>query len=52
MYVCIIGVVYKINDIMLTIPFLHSLSLMCLNEAPTQRPTVDELHKSLKNPFH
>ena len=47
-------IVYKINDIdiMLTIPYLLSLSLLCLNEAPVKRPTADELHKSLNNLFH
>ena len=45
-------IVYKINDIMLIIPYLHSLSLLCLSEAPIKRPTADELHKSLNNLFH
>ena len=45
-------IVYKVNDIMLTIPYLHSLSLLCLSEAPIKRPTADELHTSLNNLFH
>ena len=42
---------YKVNDIMLTIPYLHSLSLLCLSEAPIKTPTA-ELHTSLNNLFH
>ena len=45
-------IMYKINDIILTIPYLHSLSLLCLSESPVKRPTADELHKSLNNLFH
>lgn len=44
--------VYKINDMKLAIPYLHSLSLLCLSEAPVKRPTADELNKSLNNLFH
>ena len=45
-------IVYKINDIILTISHLHSLSLLCLSIAAVKRPTADELKKSFTNLFH
>ena len=44
-------IVYKINDMSLNIPYLHSLSLLCLSQAPNKRPTANELHTSLSNLF-
>ena len=36
-------VMFKINDLMLTIPFLNSLSLLCLSKVIDKRPTARDL---------
>lgn len=45
-------VMFKINDLMLTIPFLNSLSLLCLSNVIDKRPTARELHTSIINILH
>ena len=45
-------VMFKINDLMLTIPFSNSLSLLCLNKFIDKRPTAQELHTSIINILH
>ena len=44
-------ILYKINDIALTVPCVNSLSLLCLSPASVKRPSASELEKSLSNLF-
>ena len=44
-------IMYKINDIALMVPYVNSLSSLCLSPTSAKRPYASELEKSLSNLF-
>ena len=42
---------YKVNEIVLTVPCVNSLSLLCLSPVSVKRPSASELDTSLSNLF-
>ena len=44
-------ILYKVNDIVLMVPCVNSLSLLCLSHVSVNRPSASELEKTLGNLF-
>jgi hypothetical protein len=44
-------ILYKVNDIALTVPCVNSLSLLCLSPVAVKRPGASELENFLSNLF-